>query len=132
MCAGRLYGAFCRMTFMASQIVEDYDLALGEGGCEYLFDIEGEEFPVDRAVDDKGSIDAIDAQSSDEGERLPVTVRDGSGQALSSRSPAAQWGHVGLDPGLIDEDEPFWCDAMLIGLPAPALASDVRPVLLGR
>jgi hypothetical protein len=41
-------------------------------------------------------------------------------------------GHVGLDPGLIDEGEAFRVDAMLMGLPALPLACDVRPVLLGR
>jgi hypothetical protein len=37
-----------------------------------------------------------------------------------------------LQHTLIEEDEPFRVDAMLMGLPSLPLASDVRPILLGR
>jgi hypothetical protein len=49
---------------------------------------------------------------------------------LSTQTPSAQRRHVGLGPGLIDEDEPPRIDLALIGLPARPLAGDVRPVLL--
>ncbi len=38
---------------------------------------------------------------------------------------------VGLDPGLIDEDQPARVDLALMGLPAGALEGDVRARLLG-
>jgi hypothetical protein len=118
--------------FVAAEIVEDDDIPFGEGRSQYLLDVEGEEFAVDGAIDDPRGIDAIDPQGCDEGERLPVTVRNPRRQALSPRSPAAQRCHVGLDPGLIEEDQPFRVDAMLMGLPSLPLASDVWPILLGR
>jgi hypothetical protein len=124
--------ASCRLAFVAAEIVEDHDIAFGKGRSEYLLDVEGEEFPVDGAINDPWSINAIDPQGCDEGECLPVTVRNTRRQALSPRSPAAQRCHVGLDPGLIEEDEPFRVDAMLMGLPSLPLASDVWPILLGR
>jgi len=46
-------------------------------------------------------------------------------QALALRSPAAQRGHVGLDPGLVDEDEPGRIEAPLSRLPPPTPAGDV-------
>jgi hypothetical protein len=61
-----------------------------------------------------------------------VAMRNMHRQALSARSPAAQRRHVGLDPGLVDEDEPVRLYTLLIGLPSPALASDVWPILLSR
>jgi len=125
-------GASCRLAFVAAEIVEDHDIAFGKGRRQYLLDVEGEELPVDGAIDDPRGIDAIDPQGCDEGERLPVPVRNSRRQALSPRSPAAQRRHIGLDPGLIDEGEPFRIDAMLVGLPSLPLASDVRPILLGR
>jgi hypothetical protein len=70
-------GAPCRLAFVAAEIVEDHDIAFGKGRSEYLLDEEGEEFPVDGAINDPWSINAIDPQGCDEGEcLLPVTVRN--------------------------------------------------------
>jgi hypothetical protein len=121
-----------RLAFVAAEIVEDHDIAFGEGGSQYLLDVEGEEFPVDGAIDDPRGIDTIDPQGRNEGERLPVTVGNAGREALSPRSPAAQRRHIGLDPGLIEEGEAFRVDAMLMCLPALPLARDVWPILLGR
>lgn len=52
-------------------------------------------------------------------------------ETLAAWSPAAQRRHVGLDPGLADEDELRRVDPALMGLPALPLAGDVRPRLLG-
>jgi hypothetical protein len=38
--------------------------------------------------------------------------------------------HVGLDPGLIDEDQALGINAALIASPAGALTRDVGPLLL--
>jgi hypothetical protein len=130
--SGLAEGASCRLAFVAAEIVEDHDIAFGKGRSKYLLDVEGEELPVDGAINDPWGVNAIDPQGCDEGECLPVTVRNPRRQALSPRSPAAQRRHVGLDPGLIEEDEPLRVDAMLMGLPSLPLASDVWPILLGR
>ena len=61
-----------------------------------------------------------------------MAVRQAGLETLPARSPAAQGRHVGLDPGLVDEDEPLRLDAPLMGLPAGPLTGDVRPRLLGR
>ena len=60
-------GASCRLAFVAAEIVEDDDIAFGEGRSQYLLDIEGEEFAVDGAIDDPRGIDAIDPQGCELG-----------------------------------------------------------------
>jgi hypothetical protein len=59
-------------------------------------------------------------------------VRDLVDEALSLRRPAAKPGHVGLGPGLVDEDQTPGIDQPLIGAPARAMAADVRAILLAR
>ena len=121
-----------RLAFMRAEIIEDDDVARLEGWSQHLLDIGGEERAVDRPVNHAGSIDAIMPQSRDEGERLPVAIRNLGGETLAFWSPAAQRRHVGLHPGLVDEDQPTGSDPALVGLPALALPGDVRPVLLRR
>jgi len=118
--------------FVRTEIVEDDDVARRQGRRQKLFDISGEQRAVDRSVEDARGLDAVAAQSGDEGHRHPVTVRHRGGQPLASGAPAAQRRHVGLDPRLVEKDEAAWIDPVLIRLPATALAGDVRAVLLRR
>ena len=60
-----------------------------------------------------------------------MPVRRLFAQALSSRSPTMCADHVGLGPGLIEEDQTLGINASLVASPAGALASDVGPLLLG-
>jgi hypothetical protein len=48
---------------------------------------------------------------------------------LPPQGPAPQRRHVGLGPGLVDEDQAGWIDPRLILLPTGSMARDVRPVL---
>ena len=82
--AGGPDGAAGGLSLVAAEVVEDDDVAFGEGRPENLLDLEGEELAVDRAVDDPGCVDAIASQGGDEGERLPMAVR-----------------HAGLEPGTV-------------------------------
>ena len=76
-------------------------------------------------------IDPVAAQGCQEGQRSPVPLRH-LGQELSpARRPAAQPRHVGLGPGLVDEDQPRRIKPALIGLPALALSRHVGAILLG-
>jgi len=70
--ADRPDGAAGGLSLVACEVVEDDDVAFGEGRPENLLDVEGEELAVDRAVDDPGCVDAIASQGGDEGERLPM------------------------------------------------------------
>jgi hypothetical protein len=55
----------------------------------------------------------------------------GGEQASAARSAPLLTGHVGLGPGLVDEDQPVWIDITLVALPSLALALDIRTFLLG-
>jgi hypothetical protein len=57
-----------------------------------------------------------------------VTVRDFGCEPGAARRPAPQGGHVGLGPGLVDEDQALRIDLALILLPLRAPAGDVRTV----
>jgi len=89
----------------ASTHVHDDDIAGLEDRQELLLDIGAEALPVDRAIEDARSGEAVVAQCAEEGQGAPMAVWCEAAQALALRPPAAQRGHAGLDPGLVDEDE---------------------------
>ena len=92
---------------------------------EDLLDIELERLAVDRAIEDPWGVDAVVPQRRHEGHGLPVAVRDLGLQPQAARRPAAQRRHVGLGPGLVDEDQAGGIDAALIGLPLRPPTRDV-------
>jgi hypothetical protein len=73
-----------------------------------LLDIGHEQFPVDCTIDDEWGGQAIAAQRADKGCRLPVSMRNGSDQALAAFCPAMASRHVGLHPGFIKENKLRW------------------------
>ncbi len=115
---------------MAAEIIHDHDVARLENWNELLFDISSEAFAVDRSVEDAGSDEAVRAQGAEKGQRPPMAVRRKTSHPFALRSPPAQRGHAGLDPGLIDEDQALGIEARLPRLPAAAPARDVRTGLL--
>ena len=99
---------------MAAEIVHDDDVAGLQDWNELLLDIGAEAFAVDRAVEDARCRELVAAQRAEEGQRAPVAVRREAAQPLALRPPSAQRSHVGLDPGLVDEDQALRIEA---GLP---------------
>ena len=61
-----------------------------------------------------------------------MAVRDGGPEPLAFWRSAAEPGHVGRGPGLVDEDEPFGIEVELSFEPGFPSLQDVGPVLLGR
>ena len=124
----------CRIAFplVGAEIVEDNDVARLEGRGEELFDIGAEAFAVDGAVEQAGRIDPVIAQGGKKRRGLPAAMRNLVDEALSFRRPAAQPGHVGFRPGLVDEHQSLGIDAALIGSPSRAMAAYVRTILLAR
>ena len=113
------------LAFVGAEIVEDHNIALGQCRGEHLLHVGSEDVPVDGSINHPRGINAVMAQRRDEGKRLPVSVRNARLQPLTARSPAAQGGHVGLDPGFVEEDEPFGINPVLMGLPARPFAGDI-------
>ena len=118
--------------FMGAEIVEDDDVAGLEGRDEELLDVGEEAFAVDGTVVKTGRFDPVAAQGGEEGRGLPVAVRNLVDEPLAARRPAVETGHVGLGPGLVDEDEARGIDTALVGFPARSMAAYVRTVLFAR
>jgi len=117
--------------FVAAEIIEDHDVALGQRRSEDLGSIDRKELAVDGAVDDPGRADPIEAQRRNEGHGLPMAVRHHGLETLASRLPATQRRHVGFDQGLVDKDQPRGVNPVLVRLPALPLAGDIGSILLG-
>ena len=115
---------------MSSEIIHDDDIAGLQHRDELLLDIGAEALAVDRAVEDARRREPIPAQRAEEGQRAPMTMRSEATQAFAFRSPAAQRGHVGLDPGLIDEDQAPRIKTRLPGSPSPTSAGNIGASLL--
>ena len=131
-CAGGLDEAAQRGRLVTAEIVHDDDVAGLERRHEELLDIGFEAFTVDGSIQDARCVDPVVPQGRKECECLPMPVRRLSAQALPSRPPAMGADHVGLGPGLIDEDEAGRINLSLMPFPACPSARDVGPVLLGR
>ena len=118
-------------SLVAGEVVHDDDVAWSQCRAELFFDPCAEAGGVDRLIEHERRIDPVVAQRSDEGHRLPVTIGHLGVEPLADRCPASQRGHVGLGPGLIDEDEASGIRPGLELLPLLAPPGDLRPQLLG-
>lgn len=116
---------------MAPEIVHDDHVARPEGRHEHLLDVGQEAAAVDRAIDHARRLDPVPAQGCQEGERAPAPVRHLGHQPVAASAAAVQAGHVGLGPGLVDEDQAPGINPSLILLPLRPPARDVGSILLG-
>jgi len=110
---------------MTAKIIHDDDVAWLEDRNQLLFHIGAKALAVDRPVKDTGCGQPVVPQRTEECQRAPVAVRRKRPQTLALWSPASDGGHIGLDPGLINEDQSFRIEMMLQGLPPLSSASDV-------
>jgi hypothetical protein len=85
---------------------------------------------VDRPVEDARRGKPIAAQRTEEGQRAPVAMRGEAAQTLAARPPTPERSHVGLDPGLVDEDQPPRIETALPASPALPSSRDVGTCLL--
>jgi hypothetical protein len=84
---------------------------------------------VDRSVDDAGRLDPVATQGGQKGQRAPAAVRHlGDQPGAASATPMAA-GHIGLGPGLVDEDQALGVKPALVLPPPDASPGDVGTVL---
>lgn len=117
---------------VGAEIVHDDNVAGLERWHQQLLDIGTEALAVDWPVDDAGRNDPVVPECREEGHRPPVAVRDLSLERDAPSPPTMGTGHVGLCPGLINEDETGRIDFRLVPSPPGAAARDIRTILLGR
>jgi hypothetical protein len=130
-CAGISYCPTHSNAFVAAQIVEHDDVARPQGWHQELCHPCQEQAAIDGAVKNAGGNKAVGSQGGQERHGGPARVRHRGDQTLSAQRSAMGAGHVGLGPGLVDEDQAHWINAVLVTLPPLALAGDVGTVLLG-
>src|SRR5919107_1911989 len=114
---------------MAAEIVHDHDIAAAQGGHQELLDVSAKAGAVDRAVDNAGRRDPVAAQRRQKGQRAPASLRYFGNEASAAGASSITPGHVGLGPGLVDEDQAFGIEPALVFLPLLAPAGDVGAVL---
>lgn len=117
------------LSLVASQIVEDDDVALCQGWDQCLLHPSGEGRPIDRAIQNQGCDDTVVPQPGQKSQRLPMAMWDLGQIGLATRTPAAGAGHVGFHPGLVDKDQTSWINPVLMGLPARPEPGQLRPIL---
>jgi hypothetical protein len=115
---------------MGSEIIHDDDVAWSQGRDEDLVDVLAEGLAIDRALDEPRCLDTIMAKGGEEGHGRPAALRHLRWEALTARPPATQRRHIGLGPGLVDEDEAGGIDPILVGLPLLASPRHVGTISL--
>jgi hypothetical protein len=129
-CTGRLDSLSNGRGFVAAKIVHDDDVARPQHRNKLLIDIGAEAFAIDRTVEDTRRDELIATQRPEESHGAPMAMRGKAAQPLPFRAPAAQRGHVGLYPGLVDEDQTRRIEPTLPGFPALAAPGNVGAALL--
>ena len=115
---------------MRTKIVHDDDIAGLKDRHELLLDISAKALAIDWPIKDARRRQAVATKRAEECQRAPVAMGCKAAQAFALRSPTIEWGHVGLDPGFVDEDQPPRIEAALHGVPALSTARDVSAGLL--
>ena len=92
---------------MAAEIVHDDDVARLELRDENLLNIGAEAFAVDWTVEQARCGETVASQGAEESQRPPVAMRREAPHPLAFWPPSAQWGHIGLNPGLVDKNQTF-------------------------
>ena len=128
--ADAAYGLAHGLPFVAAEIVHDDDVAGRERWHQELLDIGGEELAVDRPIDHAGCVDPVASQGGEEGERAPLAEWRLGMEPLTPPGAAMRAGHVGLGPGLVDEDEARRIKPTLIFAPLCPPPGDLRTILL--
>jgi len=116
--------------FVTAEVVCQHDVAWQKRWHENLFNVDQETLAIDGTVEQPRRLDAIMSERGDERHGIPMAVGRFRFEPFSYRRPAAQSCHVGLGPGLVDEDESGRINAMLIARPSGAHSSYVGTILL--
>jgi len=103
---------------VGGQVVHDDDIAWLQSRRQHLLDPSEKAFSVHRSVEQHWRDEACQRQTTDEGNGLPVTVRDCGAATFAFRRPAAKPRHLCRKPAFIDEDQAFRGKIALTASPA--------------
>ena len=114
---------------MRTEVVHDHDIAGLQGWQQRLLDPSEEPLAIDRTIEDIRGGHPIMPEGCDEGHCQPMPSRGLGEQRLPLAAPAMGRCHIGLGPGLINEDKALRHRSFLILLPLLAPVGNLRPVL---
>ena len=126
-CFDRLSDA---VDLVGGQIVHDDDVGRPQERGQHLLAPSPEDLAVHRPVEQHRGDEAGTGQPADEGNGLPVSMRDGGAAALAFGRPTAQARHLGREPAFVDEDQALRIKRGLTIEPALAGGLYVGPLLL--
>lgn len=101
----RLDGLAYAGNLVRGELVHDDNAVLGERRCEQVFTPGHERLSIQGTVAQHGRDKAVGRQSIDEGDGLPVSVRDRCSATLSRLRPSSQARHLGGDATFVDGDQ---------------------------
>ena len=131
----RRIGRFNRLAhplyFVRRQIIHNNDIATLERWDKKLPHPFDKREPVHCSFHHKRRHHAVVAQSGDERDRLPMSMRRIADQPHATRAAASQPHHVGAGGSLVDKDQPRRIKQTLLAYPTPACTHHVRSLLLG-
>ena len=116
---------------VGGDVVHHDDVAGPEGGRQNLLDVVAEDDAGQRAVEDVGGRDAVQAEPGDQGRGFPVAVGHRVDQALAPRAAAVGARQRRGRRRLVEEDQALGIERRLPDDGAVARLGDVRPPLLG-
>ena len=118
--------------FVHREAIHHHDVAALEGGSKTSFEIGHERCCIHGSIQHEGRDHSTTAQAGDEGDGLPMPVRNMIDQPNAARAAAARPHHGGVGRGLVDEHQTGRVKHALFSHPAPPGAGHVRALLLRR
>jgi hypothetical protein len=100
---GNCSGDGCAL--VTAEVIDHHDITRPESWGEALFGIGREDLGIHGTVDDHGREDLVPADGGDQGRGLPAAIRDLGDKPLAARAATMSPRHIGLGPGLVDEDQ---------------------------
>lgn len=103
-CADAFDGGLHLRLLVERQIIEDHHVARPQRRHEDLLDVRQEAGVVERSIEDRRRVEAVDPQGRDHGVSLPVPTRGVIAHALPTRTAAIPPQQVGGDARRVQED----------------------------
>jgi hypothetical protein len=124
-------GEFNGIAFVAAKVVDYDNIAGSEGGYQRLLDISARLDAVHWTIKQHRRIDTIQSQCGQERERPPFPKWRPRHESFAAWSPTPNWGHVRLDPGLVNEHKAPRIEPVLHAPPLATAKRNISPSLLG-
>jgi hypothetical protein len=128
-CADGFDGRLYLRLLVHREVIEHHNVAWAERRDQHLLDIREEGGVIERAVEDGGGGEAIDAERRDDRVSLPVAARGVITQPQAARAAAIAAQQIGGDARLVEEHVPARIVQRQRVLPLATRRGDIRTAL---